>query len=149
MRYLTLALLVACGAEEAPHHIVDAEPYTEAQVTQIIEYVALTVSPRFPTFKEDLDAYGYRITATLTPECQMSGCASPDVEGDELVGGSIEFSPGTGTCIGGTALAHELLHLVTYIYGLQPEHEEPGFWGLSNEQSFEYIAASRGVEDCR
>lgn len=147
MRYaIPMVLLVACSSETVRH--IDGGPYSEAQVRVVMQHVASTMADRFPGFLSDLEAYGYSITATRETWCGESGCASAYLEdGTETV--RIEFSPGTGTCIGATQLPHELLHAVVYLYDLAPGHEEPGFWGLTDTSSYEYIAATRGLEDCQ
>jgi hypothetical protein len=143
-RNLMLFFIGLCSCGEQERHIIEPGPYTRAEVRRLLDQVAEVVKPRFPTFRSDVEDFGYDIRSTPTTWCKESGCATYGI-----VGGKIEFMPGKGVCIAHTQLPHELLHLVVYIYTLKGEHKEPGLWGNSDPSSFEGQLYQLAMKDCQ
>lgn len=127
MRNLFLFFLVgACSAD--PYYdglVIDPEPFTEKQVMQIVDHVADSLHDKYPHFKSDMEDYGVYIRFesdfSKMPCKGRTGCAW-------MTGEIVVWATAEHRCPAQTSLTHELLHVLTYVYGLGYDHSEPGLW---------------------
>lgn len=131
-----LVLLIAtgaCGSVEAPDvplYYIDPGPYARPDITQVWTIAAEELG--LP-FVDDATQFGFQIYArALTADGQ---CADGAVIGTYDPGSHDLNFLACDTCLGKTALPHELLHLASDVYGWPPDHSRPGLWGVDSVES--------------
>lgn len=127
--FVLLALsLAGCGADNETGIAIKGSPYPQEQVQALINHVASVLSDRFPDFRQDVESTG--LTIQFVDEvtgCEATGCARQS---------HVTVATSGRDCVALTSLAHELLHIATFVYDLRGGHDEPGFWAFNYPSTY-------------
>jgi hypothetical protein len=130
-----LLFLLACSSPPGAAVHLQAGPYNAHDVVRAVGIVGNVFAGEWPSFERDFYGHGFslEIREDVVDECEMhqgnAGCTVPET-------GEMWLAPGDGECLASTALAHELTHMLVYLYELpgNEDHSTPGIWsarGLS------------------
>lgn len=150
MRRATVALLglSACGGGS----YIEPGPYSKADVKHAIALFGSAMETQHPDYVQDLYDYGFELTMAPKITCEGHRNAGGCTDGPDglLARDRLYIQVQTdGQCIGTTALAHELVHTLGFLYGPKQEmdHSEPGLWiARDNLCSLEYEARADMVQ---